>query len=260
MRRMWILAALLVAALVTSGCGDDDGAGASGGGSKPRLVVSAAASLKAAFTEYGKAFSEGDAQFSFAGSDVLATQIRKGLRPDVYAAANTKLPDALYVEGLVGKPLRFASNELVLATRAGDRKIKSLRDIARKGVRLAIGAPTVPVGAYTRTVLDRLPRAESAAILANVRTEEPDVTGIVGKLVQGAVDVGFVYHTDVTATNGKLEQVKLPRTVVPVVEYSVAIVNGSREPLAAKAFIYGLLSGKGREALDRATFGTPPPV
>ena len=34
--------------------------------------------------------------------------------------------------------------------------------------------------------------------MANVRSEEPDVKGVVGKLTQGAADAGFVYLTDVT--------------------------------------------------------------
>ena len=52
---------------------------------------------------------------SFAGSDELAAQIRQGVRPDVYAAANTTLPDQLHKEGLVGKPTVIATNTLVVA-------------------------------------------------------------------------------------------------------------------------------------------------
>ena len=37
-------------------------------------------------------------------SDELAAQIRQGVRPDVYAAANTTLPDQLHQEGRVGQP------------------------------------------------------------------------------------------------------------------------------------------------------------
>ncbi len=66
---------------------------------KPQLTVSAAASLKTAFTEYGKQFPDADARFSFAGSDELAAQIEQGVKPDVFAAANTKLPDDALRQG-----------------------------------------------------------------------------------------------------------------------------------------------------------------
>ena len=62
-----------------------------------------------------------DAKQSFAGSDDLAAQIRQGVTPDVYAAANTSLPDDLYKDGLVEKPVVFATNTLVLAVPAGLR-------------------------------------------------------------------------------------------------------------------------------------------
>ena len=95
--------------------------------------MSAAASLKTAFTEYGKQFADADAQFSFAGSDELAAQIQQGVKPDVYAAANTKLPDELYDEGLVEKPTVFAGNELVLAVPADGAKVDSLDDLTSDG-------------------------------------------------------------------------------------------------------------------------------
>lgn len=253
MRRLSAIVALLAGIVALAGCGGS----AESGASKPRLVVSAAASLQTAFTQYGKKFTDGNARFSFAGSDVLASQIRQGLRPDIFASANTTLPDALYAEGLVEKPIRFAANELVLAKRAGPGKISRFSDIERKGVRIAIGSGTVPVGSYTRRMLDQLPLAQSRRILANVRSEEPDVTGLVGKLTQGAVDAAFVYHSDVYATKGKLEEIKLPPTVVPIVEYGIAIVKGARQPLVAKSFIYGLLSGAGRDAIDAQGFGGP---
>ena len=43
-----------------------------------------------------------------------------------------------------------------------------------------------------------------------MRSEEPDVEGVVGKLTQGAVDAGFVYITDVRATDDKLQAIELP--------------------------------------------------
>jgi molybdate transport system substrate-binding protein len=249
------LLALLM--LFTAACGDGDDAPSGGGGHTPQLTVSAAASLKTAFTEYGKQFPHADARFSFAGSDELAAQIEQGVKPDVYAAANTKLPDALYDNGLVEKPTVFAGNRLVLAVPA-DGKIASLDDLSGDGVTIAIGSEDVPVGSYTRTVLDKLPPAQSKAILANVRSEEPDVAGITGKLTQGAVDAGFLYISDARATDGKLKAIELPDDLQPAVAYGVAVVDGAKHPEEAKKFIAGLLDGAGAQALIDAGFEPPP--
>jgi molybdate transport system substrate-binding protein len=253
MRLRWLpVAALLV---VVAGCGGgDDG----GGREKPQLTVSAAASLKQAFTEYGKAFEPATARFSFAGSDELAAQIEQGVKPDVYAAANTKLPDELYDKGLVEKPVVFAGNRLVLAVPSDSRKVTSLDDLEDSGVKIAIGSKEVPVGTYTRTVLDELPASRSEAIMDNVATEEPDVAGITGKLTLGAVDAGFLYISDVRATDGKLEAIELPSGVQPEVAYGAAVVKGAEHPEIAKQFIDGLLSGAGAQALKKAGFEPPP--
>ena len=222
-----------------------------------RAFRGAAASLKRAFTAYGEAFEDGTARLSFAGSDELAAQIRSGVRPDVFAAANLELPRALFEEGLVETPRVFAANRLVLAVPADKARVRSLDDVARAGVRLAIGAKAVPVGAYTRDVLARLGRERSRAILANVRSEEPDVGGVAGKLTQGAVDAGFVYVTDVRAADG-LRAVALPDELLPRVTYGVAVVKGARHRAAARRFVAGLVEGAGARALRDAGFEPPP--
>ena len=117
-----VLAVLLLCALLLGGCGSDDGddggSSAAGDGERPRLTVSAAASLKQAFTAYGRSFEGAQARFSFAGSDELAAQIEQGVKPDVFAAANTKLPEQLFERGLIDRPRVFAGNRLVLAVPA----------------------------------------------------------------------------------------------------------------------------------------------
>jgi molybdate transport system substrate-binding protein len=252
--RAWSLLGLVV--LAVAGCGANDEPPSSAGDTQ--LTVSAAASLKTAFTYYGRRFPDAAARFSFAGSDELAAQIRQGVKPDVYAAANTELPEQLFAEGLVEKPAVFAANELVLAVPAEDAEVASLADLEADGVDIAIGSRDVPVGSYARTVLERLPAARREAILANVRSEEPDVAGVTGKLTQGAVDAGFLYVSDVRATDGRLEAIALPDDLQPSIAFSVAVVKGAREPEAAKAFIAGLLDGPGAQALRDAGFEPPP--
>jgi molybdate transport system substrate-binding protein len=247
-RRNGTVALTLVAALLPAACGSS---------SNPQLDVSAAASLRQAFTRYGQQLASIEARFSFAGSDALAAQIEQGIRPDVFAAANTQLPATLFAKRLVLAPVVFAANRLVLAVPAHSR-ILSLADIERPGVTLAIGTPTVPVGAYTAKVLARLPAARQRVVLADVVDREPDVTGIIGKLSEGAVDAGLVYATDVTAAGSRLRAIQLPAALQPQVAYAVAIVRGSRHVTQARAFIAGLLHGAGRLELLRGGFLPPP--
>jgi molybdate transport system substrate-binding protein len=247
MRRVAVL--LLVAVV---GCGSDDS-----GDSKPRLVVSAASSMTEALNACSPGFPDADVRLSFAGSDELAAQIRQGVKPDVYAAANTKLPDSLHDEGLLSAPVKFATNEFVLAV-PKDSKIASIDDLTAEGVKIAIGSDSVPIGSYTRDTLAKLPPAQSKAILANVRSEEPDVKGIIGKLTQGAVDAGFVYVTDVNATKGSVKAIHLPPAVEPQVTYEAGVVKGAKQPDEARTYIDGLLDGDCADALEQAGFGPAP--
>lgn len=242
---------LLLLLLVLAGCGSDAGGGGGSASGDGSLVVSAASSLKGAFTAYG------GARFSFAGSDELAAQIRQGVKPDVFASANTSLPGALFEEGLVEEPQVFAGNRLVLAVPAEDAKVSRLEDLYQPGIKLAVGSEDVPIGTYTREVISKLGAANAKQVLANIRSNEPDVKGVVGKLTQGAVDAGFVYVTDVDATKGQLKAIELPPDVAPEVAYAVAVVKDAEHPAAAKRFVDGLLQGKGHDALERAGFSFP---
>jgi molybdate transport system substrate-binding protein len=239
---------MLIAAVVTDCGGSDPG----------QLRVSAAASLKSAFESYASAeFPDDEINQSFAGSDQLTAQIEQGARPDVFASANTRYPQELYEKGLLEKPVVFAANRLVLAVPA-DGDVHSLEDLAKPGVSVVIGDANVPIGSYTREVLGRLPKAESSAILDNVRSEEPDVTSIVGKLTQGAADAGFVYVTDVRAAADQLRAIQLPDSLQPEVDYGIGVVRGAPDPELARRFVQGVEpDGAGVRYLRQAGFLPP---
>jgi molybdate transport system substrate-binding protein len=235
-----MLAALLALA---TGCGGSDAAG------EP-LDVYAAASLAEVFPRIAP-----DARFSFAGSDELATQIREGAPTDVYAAASSKYPQELFEEGLVEEPVTFATNRLVLVVpRANPGAIESVEDVLQPGTKLVIAAEGVPVGDYTRTVLETL---GLSAALANVVSNEDDVKGVAGKVALGEADAGFVYATDVTPVADRVRAIDLPDAAQPPIEYQVAVATASDERDAAEAFVERIRSEEGRQALAQAGFGVP---
>jgi molybdate transport system substrate-binding protein len=259
MRR--VLALVAAAVLLGAGCGDDDDEGGDGGsGDTTRLVVSAASSMTEALEACAPEFEEAedaDVRLSFAGSDELAAQIRQGARVDVYAAANTSLPEELYGEDLLSEPVEFATNEFVLAVPAGS-EIESVEDVAEPGTKVVVGSESVPIGSYTRESLAKLPAGQERAILDNVVSNEPDVKGIVGKLTQGAGDAGFVYVTDANASGGDLEAIALPEELEPEATYGAGVPTEAREPELGQEFLDALTLGPCAAALEEAGFGPSP--
>lgn len=235
------LVAIVLAALLAA-CG-----GSSGSGS---VSVFAASSLTEVFQKI-----DPGADFNFAGSDDLATQIEEGAPADVYAAASPKYPDELYASGLIEKPRIFATNRLVLIVpKSNPARIRSVSDLGREGVKLVVGAEGVPIGDYTRKVLENM---HASDVLANAVSEEDDVKGVVGKVALGEADAGFVYATDVRPVAGKVRAIELPSQAQARVEYPIAVVRGADHAGAARAFVNLVLGSEGRDALREAGFGLP---
>jgi molybdate transport system substrate-binding protein len=238
----------LVGFALLVGCGSDDGN--PGGGELEGLTVFAAASLTEVFEELAP-----DVRFNFAGSDELATQIREGAPADVYAAASPRYPDELFAEELVEEPQVFATNRLVLVVPSDNpAEVESVEDLRADGVKLVVGAEGVPVGDYTRTVLENMGATD---VLDSVVSNEDDVKGVVGKAASGEADAGFVYVTDYNAAQEDLEAFELPEDAQAEVEYPIAVVSNTENREAAEAFVELVLGEDGRQALENAGFGVP---
>jgi molybdate transport system substrate-binding protein len=215
------------------------------------ITVFAAASLTNVFLRV-----DGHARYSFAGSDQLALQIRQGAPADVYASASPRYAELLYRDGLLLKPSVFATNKLiVLVPRSNPAKIRSVYDLRRKGVKVVIGDSTVPIGVYTRQILDTLGITEEVG--KNVVSQETDVKGIVSKVALGEADAGFVYRTDARPVASHTRSISLPAWAQPPIRYELAVVKASKHRVAAKAFVAKVLSKRGRLLLSRAGFGLP---
>lgn len=243
--RMVLLA--LAAFLLGGGCGG----GATGGGStNDHPTIFAAASLTDVFPKI-----DPEATYNFAGSDDLARQITEGAPADVFAAASVRYPDQLYEDGLVDEPEVFATNRLVLIVpKDNPAGIQSVDDLRDPDVKLVIGAEGVPIGDYTRTVLENMGASD---VLGQVVSEEDDVKGVVGKVSLGEADAGFVYVTDVRPVEDKVTAIELPDEAQAEIEYELAVVEVAPHHEAAHAFVEQVLSDEGQAKLQAAGFGPP---
>jgi molybdate transport system substrate-binding protein len=253
MRRLGACPMILVVALAAAAlaaCGGADEQAAPADATEPATVF-AAASLTEVFPQI-----DSDARYNFAGSDDLAAQIREGAPADVYASASSKYTQQLFDEGLVEQPVTFASNELVLIVPADNPAgIETIEDVTKPGTRLVVAAEGVPVGDYTREVLQDL---ELSAALDNVVSNEPDVKAVVSKVSLGEADAGFVYATDAAAAGDDVTVIELPEGSQPPIEYQIAVVEDSENQDAAHAFVDDVMSSEGQQQLAAAGFLPPP--
>lgn len=214
------------------------------------LTVFAAASLTNVFPQIAP-----HDHFSFSGSNMLAAQIQQGAPADVFASANTKLPDQLYAQGLVEKPVVFTRNELILIVpKSNPARIHSVFDLQKPGVKLVIGAVGVPVGDYTRVVLHNLGLDD---VLGNVVSQETDVREVLAKVSLGEADAGFVYVTDAHSVRGQVATIGIRWSAQPIVQYAVAVVKSSHHLAAARAFVHHLLGKAAQAKLRAAGFLAP---
>jgi molybdate transport system substrate-binding protein len=241
-----ILIAIALPALA-AGCGSSS----SGSTSASTPTVLAAASLTKVFPKI-----DPSAKYTFGGSGALATDIEQGAPADVFAAASPKQPAALLAKGLVGKPVEFATNTLVLIVpKANPAHIASVDQITKPGVKLVICNATVPCGDYARTAFKNL--GITTAAMKNVVSQTTDVTQTVAEVATGQADAGFVYVTDAKAAGGKVSVVDLPAKAKPGAQDFIAIVKAGKHQAAARAFVQTVLSAAGQAKLKAAGFGKP---
>lgn len=261
------LCLLFAVTLLLSGCGASDDAELSTGSSDSSpsgksaavtgtITVFAGASLLDAFTTLGEQFEAANAgtkvAFNFGPSPGLAEQIGQGAPADVFASASTATMDEVVARGDVAEPTVFVSNTMQVAVPPDNPAgIKSVADLAKKNVKVAMCQADVPCGVTALEVF------ENARIRVTPVTEEIDVKATLSKVSLGEVDAGVVYVTDVLAAGGSVKGIEIPADINAVTTYPIATLTASENQAAARAFVDYVLSPGGAAVLTEAGFSKP---
>ncbi|GCF06825.1 molybdate ABC transporter substrate-binding protein [Dictyobacter arantiisoli] len=265
---------LIILLLLLAACGESSPTATSSTTTTPStssssavsLNVFAASSLTESFnaikTAYHTSHPDVSITYNFNGSQALEQQIANGAEADVFASADQINMQKAIDAGVVTQSQNFARNKLVvIIPNSNPGHITSLKDLAKAGTKIVLGAPAVPVGKYSLQVLDKLGKSSAygvayeKSVRANIVSQEENVKAVVQKVQLGEADAGIVYLTDVTsAASTKVETLTIPDQDNVIAQYPVAVTKNSAHAQTAHAFITYLLSADGQAILTKYHF------
>ncbi len=219
---------------------------------KTELTVLATASLANSFETLGKTFMNRfrhvSVKFSFSGSATLATQIQQGAPVDIVAMADTANMETVLKSGDIDQKTVtiLVRNKLaILVQRGNPRKINTLNDLTRTGLKVVLCDLAQPCGKYAATVLSK------ANISFIVASREASASGVVLRVGLGEADAGLAYLTDGLVAGDKVDAVKIADNLNLIVEYPIGVA--ARPTTKDKAAIVAFMAMT-KSAVGRAVF------
>jgi len=219
------------------------------------ITVFAASSLTEAFTSIGRSFERHypDTQvvFSFNASSSLSAQIQAGAPADVFASADESDVEEI-VTAVKGDASIFARNRLVIAVEPGNPLgIRGVIDTIDEDLLLVLCVAEAPCGSLARRVYRR------AGVAVPDAASAENVKAALTTVVLGEADAAVVYSTDVQASDGAVDSVRIPRRENVIARYPIAALKDSGNPRLAQAFVRFVRSADGQRVLRDLGFLAP---
>ncbi|TDC50538.1 molybdate ABC transporter substrate-binding protein, partial [Actinomadura sp. KC345] len=232
-------------ALVLSGLA----AGCGGSSGPTTLTVLAPSSLKEVFGEVGTAYGQMHpdvrVRFDFGAMPEMTDRLSGQDPGDVLVTGDAASMDEA-ADHLTDHRRTVAHNSLTIAVGPGNpRRIRELRDLARPGLRVVVGAESVPVGRYTRQVLTK------AALTVRWSSKEISARAVLDRVRAGEADAGIVYITDLRSAGVAASSVPIPADLNVTAAYPAATVEGGDHEEAADAFVSWLTTPAAQKLFDK---------
>ena len=238
------------------------------------LIVFAAASMTETLTEikgmYEAANPGVTLTCNFDSSGTLKTQIQEGADCDLFISAGQKQMNQLdkdasaevNTEGLdfvlEGSRINLLENKVTLVVPDGNPKgiesFDALAEALKAGdVFMCMGNSDVPVGQYTQKILAFYGLDEEALAKAGTITYGTNVKEVTTQVKEASVDCGVVYCTDAFSA-GLTVVDSATKDMCGQVIYPAAVLNVSKNPEAAQAFLDYLLTPEAMAVFENVGF------
>ncbi|PLY00420.1 MAG: molybdate ABC transporter substrate-binding protein [Desulfuromonas sp.] len=200
------------------------------------LLVFAGAGMRVPLVELGQNFTSAtgiDVAYDFAGSGRLGGKILMGVTPDLFIPGSEKWAERLTSEGYLAECLPLAYHTPVIITPVGNTRVKSLADLTRSDVKIALGDPGA--AAIGRNNLKLFERAGIDPTTINVVARGVTVKQLVQWVEAGSVDAAIVWRADATQS-GQVATIEIPAALNPVERIPMCRTKNPAHPEEAAQF------------------------
>lgn len=167
---------------------------------------------------------------NYGPSGGLWAQIQQGQPCDLYYSADWIYIVKAQKEGKVAEARKFLKDKLVLVvSQTGETKVKSVNDLAKKGVSFVIADPKAPVGVYTERALRNMGVWDKVA--KNLKGRPNTVNQVALLVKKDQVDAGLIYTSVAKAYELKIVQV-FGENLTGEIIFGAAVIKGGNEKLA----------------------------
>ena len=251
-----------------SGCGNSNTK------DQVELIVFAAASMQESLTELGNLFMANhdnvSVVFNFDSSGTLKSQIQEGADVDVFISAGQKQMNQIDInaskdlntEGLDfildGTRYDILENKVVLVVPDDNPvNINSYEDMVsglkNGNIMLAMGNSDVPVGQYTKKILNYFGQNEDELVKTGTITYGFNVKEVTTQVFEATVDCGIIYKTDAYSSGLTIVDTATEEMCGQVI-YPAAVMNVSKNPELAIEFLEFLRTTEADEIFEKYGF------
>ncbi len=222
---------------------------------RPELVLYSGAMNRVAIEETIQRFEQREGARvtrTYNGCGILVAQMKAGGRPDAYLTCDQSFVPPV-ADLFAGAPVQMSDSAIVILVPKGNpRQIRSLADLAGRGLRVGLANPEQStLGALTRRLLDQ--DHLLAAVMTNVVTQTPTADLLVNQMRTGALDATVVYVSNTMKVRDQLAVVPLQGSgTVAVQTFSVA--RDSKHKYLAARLLQALQSEESHARYESAGF------
>jgi len=231
------------------------------------LLIFAGAASKPPTEEAAKAFEKKTGvkvRLTFGGSGFVLSQMSLAKQGDLYFPGSSDYMELAKKKGLVfGESERYVVYLVpaINVQKGNPKQIKSLTDLARPGLRVAIANPEgVCVGLYAVEIIEKNFTAQQKAAfkrnLANYTEScEKTATAVSLKAVDAVIGWRVFQHWDPQ----RIESIPLRKHEIPRIGYiPIAISKFTKDKKLAQDFIDFIVSGEGKAFFEKYSYFMTP--